>query len=84
MRARVVPGESTVGGGSLPGETFATRLLALEVASPETVAARLRAGNPPVVARIGSDWLLFDPRTVLPDQDRALLAAIIAATEYSA
>ncbi|MFN8474742.1 MAG: L-seryl-tRNA(Sec) selenium transferase [Anaerolineae bacterium] len=79
LSAAVVSAESTVGGGSLPGESMPTRALALTVPSPDDVAARLRRGGPPVVARIEGDRLLFDPRTVLPEQDDALLAAIIAA-----
>ncbi|MCC7353575.1 MAG: L-seryl-tRNA(Sec) selenium transferase [Anaerolineae bacterium] len=72
----VIPGESTVGGGSLPGETLPTALVALAVPSPDGVAARLRAGDPPVVARIAGDKLLLDPRTVLPDEDDMLLEVL--------
>jgi L-seryl-tRNA(Ser) seleniumtransferase len=77
--SRVVPGHSTVGGGSLPGETLSTHMLALELAAPDTVAARLRAGEPPVIARIEDDRLVFDPRTVLPEQEAVLLKAIAGA-----
>jgi L-seryl-tRNA(Ser) seleniumtransferase len=80
IAAEVVDGESTVGGGSLPGETLPTRLLALGVPSPDKLAAQLRAGNPPVVARIEAERLLLDPRTVLPAQDEILLAALLTAT----
>jgi len=83
--AEVIAGESTVGGGSLPGESFPTRLLALARSetgqSIEVVAARLRTGRPPVVARINEGRLLLDPRTVLPEQDQALVAALIAAVK---
>ncbi len=72
----VQPGESTVGGGSLPGETLPTRVLALATERPNQLAAQLRAQRPPVIARIQQDRLLFDPRTVLPEEDEALLAAI--------
>ena len=77
--ATVWAGESAVGGGSLPGETLPTALLA--VAHPDVggVAARLRAGTPPVVCRIQKDHLLFDPRTVLPGQEEALPAAVAQA-----
>ena len=40
---------------------------------------RLRGANPPVVARIEADRVLLDPRTVLPDEDDALLQAVRAA-----
>jgi L-seryl-tRNA(Ser) seleniumtransferase len=73
------PGESAVGGGSLPGETLPSALLAVAHANVDGVAARLRAGSPPVICRIQKDHLLFDPRTVLPGQEEALLAAVSAA-----
>jgi L-seryl-tRNA(Ser) seleniumtransferase len=79
VTAQVVPGCSPVGGGSLPGETLPTRLVALDVASPDVVAARLRAGEPPVIARIEDDRLVLDPRTVLPEQDAALTPLVAEA-----
>jgi len=69
----VVAAKSTVGGGSLPGQTLPSRVLALEVPSPDALAARLRAADPPIVARIEDDRLLLDPRTVLPEQDAVLV-----------
>jgi L-seryl-tRNA(Ser) seleniumtransferase len=83
----LVAAESTVGGGSLPGQTLPTRALALEVPSPDTLAALLRHPplvEGPVVARIEDDRLLLDPRTVLPEQDATLVKVVRAAlaTEY--
>jgi L-seryl-tRNA(Ser) seleniumtransferase len=72
VTAEVMPGRSTVGGGSLPGETLPTHLVALPVASPDAVAARLRAGEPPVITRIEDDRLVLDPRTVLAEQEAGL------------
>jgi L-seryl-tRNA(Ser) seleniumtransferase len=77
VQAQVVPGRSTVGGGSLPGETLPTHLVALETASPDAVATHLRSGEPPVITRIEDDRLVLDPRTVLPEQD-ALLWQVVA------
>jgi L-seryl-tRNA(Ser) seleniumtransferase len=74
--ATVWTGESAVGGGSLPGETLPTALLAVAHPDADGVAARLRAASPPVVCRIQRDHLLFDPRTVLPGQEEELLAAV--------
>ncbi len=74
--AQVQPGESTVGGGSLPGETLPTWVLALAGERPDALAAKLRKERPPVIARIQQERLLLDPRTVLPEEDEALLAAI--------
>ncbi len=76
IEAVLVDGRSTVGGGSLPGETLPTRLVALPVADPDGVAAALRAADPPVVARIEDDRLLLDPRTVLPEEEEPLLRAV--------
>jgi L-seryl-tRNA(Ser) seleniumtransferase len=81
LEASLVPGASTVGGGSLPGETLPTRLLALPGLPADRLAARLRAGQPAVVARIVDDALCLDPRTVLPEQDDLLLAALLAARQ---
>jgi len=72
----VIPSESTVGGGSLPGETLPTWALSPRVDAPNAAAARLRAHDPPVIARVAQDRLLLDPRTVLPEQDADLLAAL--------
>jgi L-seryl-tRNA(Ser) seleniumtransferase len=78
-QGEAIPGESTVGGGSLPGETLPTFLLALKVHSPDRLFARLRRYDPPVIARLQDDLLLLDPRTVLPEQEDSLLAALRAA-----
>lgn len=72
----VVEGFSTIGGGSLPGETLPTCLLALKVKSPTKLAATLRGANPPIIARVQEDLLLLDPRTVLPWQEETLLKSL--------
>ncbi len=69
-------GESTVGGGSLPGETLPTKVVALTVKSPNAFAARLRQVNPPVIARVAEDRVTLDPRTVLVEEEAALLAGV--------
>jgi L-seryl-tRNA(Ser) seleniumtransferase len=73
ITARLQDGKSTIGGGSLPGETQATTLLALDAAtlpfSVNELAQRLRQYATPIVARISHDTLLLDPRTVLEEQD---------------
>ena len=58
-----------VGGGSLPGETLATYVLALEVDHPNQFLEILRNGSPSVIARVEDDRVLLDPRTVLPETD---------------
>lgn len=69
-------GESAVGGGSLPGETLPSWLLAVAVNSPDEAAEQLRAAPIPVVCRIQKNHLLFDPRTVLADQEAELLRMV--------
>jgi len=72
----VLAGESTIGGGSLPGETRPTWLLALPPGRANRLLADLRAADPPVIARIEAERVVLDPRTVLPEQDGPLLAAL--------
>jgi L-seryl-tRNA(Ser) seleniumtransferase len=72
----VVDSESTVGGGSLPGETLPTKLVALSVKSPNTFAARLRKLNPPIIVRVAEGKVLLDPRTVGGEDEEALLVGI--------
>jgi L-seryl-tRNA(Ser) seleniumtransferase len=75
----VVPGQSTVGGGSLPEETLPTYLLALDVPLPNRFLARLRDAPRPVIARVAGDRVMLDPRTVMPEEEEALLATLKAA-----
>ena len=79
--ARTQSGASTIGGGSLPGETLPTTLLALDAAhipvALEELARRLRARPTPIIPRILHDTLLLDPRTVLDEQDDELLRALV-------
>ena len=79
--SEVVEGRSTVGGGSLPGETLPTKLVALPVAHPDRLAAALRAADPPVVARIEEDRLVLDPRTVQLEEEQDLLGVVLEATK---
>ncbi len=77
-------GESTVGGGSLPGQVLPTILLALSNSSPSKFLTQLRAANPPVIARIQDDRIVLDPRTTLPEQDKTLLSTLRNLTAESA
>jgi L-seryl-tRNA(Ser) seleniumtransferase len=86
LSLQVIDSVSTVGGGSLPGQTLPTKVLAISVDSVESLAEKLRYSkvSPPVIARIESNRLLLDPRTVLPEQDRALVMALQKALLNSA
>ena len=80
----VVPGRSAIGGGSLPDETLPTSLVRLDVGDATGLAAALRAGELPVVARIEDEAVVLDPRTVLPDEEEALLRAAASAMKKTA
>ena len=73
---QIISGYSTVGGGSLPGTTLKTALLALAPPSPDRVAYALRMAATPVITRISDGQVLLDPRTVLPEQDDLLLTTL--------
>jgi L-seryl-tRNA(Ser) seleniumtransferase len=77
--ASVVDLRSTVGGGSLPGETLPSVGVAVPARSVTRLQAALRAGEPIVIARIDADRLVLDLRTVDPAADDALAAALGAA-----
>ena len=85
IEAEVIAGETTIGGGSLPGETLPTALCAIPArgssngADPAILARYLRQGDPAVLARVSRDQTLLDPRTVAPELDDALLSAIVRA-----
>jgi L-seryl-tRNA(Ser) seleniumtransferase len=72
-QGEVLASESTIGGGSLPGESMLTWVLALTVKSSDKFMEKLRHAQPPIIARTENDRILLDPRTVLPEQDGALL-----------
>jgi L-seryl-tRNA(Ser) seleniumtransferase len=75
VRTKLVPGESAVGGGSVPGHALPTVLLALG-GPASRLAAALRRGDPPVIARIENDACCLDPRTVLRGEDETLIDAV--------
>lgn len=81
LPARAIACESAIGGGSLPGATQPSFGVALTPASSNAtaLAARLRAGDPPVVARIVDEQVVCDLRSVFPAEDATLAAALIAA-----
>jgi L-seryl-tRNA(Ser) seleniumtransferase len=80
---QVVSSESTIGGGSLPGETLPTWVLALDVRSPNQMLERLRRQKPAIIARAQEERVLLDPRTVLPEQEEMLLDGLRRALNKS-
>ena len=88
LRVIVQAGETAIGGGTAPGVTVPTRVLAVELegCSPDDLEARLRRSSPPVIARIERDRVLVDLRTVQPEQDDALAVVLpkLSALDHSA
>jgi L-seryl-tRNA(Ser) seleniumtransferase len=79
-KTTVTPARSAIGGGSLPGETLPSWVLAISCQAvpggPDAVLARLRQGETPVVARILDGQVLLDPRTVLPEEEPDLIKCL--------
>jgi L-seryl-tRNA(Ser) seleniumtransferase len=81
IESDVLASASAVGGGSLPGERLPTTVLAISArrGGAAELLRRLREHEPPVIGRIEQGRILLDPRTVLPDEDEALLDAVARA-----
>ena len=84
---RVVEGETMIGGGSLPGGTLPTKLVAIgeegkrkHQNTAQALSQRLRYHKAPIVGRISGDVLLLDPRSVLPEEDEVVLQALQSVT----
>jgi L-seryl-tRNA(Ser) seleniumtransferase len=77
LSVRLHDGESVIGGGSTPGQSLPTRLVAVahERLSVQELEALLRRHSPPIIARAERDQLLIDLRTVSEDQDEDLAQA---------
>ena len=74
----VIEGSSQVGSGSVPAEMLPTALLSVKPAamSAEALAKRLRRNAPPIFARIHQEAVLFDFRTIQPNEDALVEAAL--------
>ncbi len=74
----IFPGESVIGGGAAPGSNLKTFVLAItcQGLSADELAAKLRANEPAIVVRVDEGRVLFDLRTVFPEQEPAIAAAL--------
>ena len=76
VKSTVVESRSPIGGGSLPGETLPSWVLAIHcgdtAGGADRVLNNLRTCDKPVIGRIADEQVLLDPRTVLPEQDADL------------
>jgi L-seryl-tRNA(Ser) seleniumtransferase len=78
LNVEIRDGQSVIGGGAAPGSTLPTRLLVLSHSrlSADALADALRRNSPPIVARVENDRVLLDLRTVFPEQDTVIAAAL--------
>ncbi|MBI2682328.1 MAG: L-seryl-tRNA(Sec) selenium transferase [Acidobacteriales bacterium] len=78
LAAEVVAGESVIGGGTAPTATLPTFLLAVthKDLSADELQARLRANDPPIIARVDEGRVMLDLRTVFEEQVAALQEAL--------
>jgi L-seryl-tRNA(Ser) seleniumtransferase len=78
LKVEIVDGESLLGGGAAPSSVLPTRLLALtcEGLSADELATQLRLAEIPIIARVDDGQVLLDLRTVFPEQDAAIAAAL--------
>ena len=64
------------GGGAFAEDKIPSAGLALMTSDPSALAARLRECDPPVLARIQDERVVLDARTVMPDEDDSVIAAL--------
>jgi L-seryl-tRNA(Ser) seleniumtransferase len=83
VECEIADGHSLAGGGSTPAQSLPTKLLCFASARHSAVQLeqRLRRGPSavPVIARVEDDRLTIDLRTVFPEQEPLLIAALAAA-----
>ena len=80
LTVEMIAGESVIGGGAAPSAVLPTKLLAVtrDGLSADEISARLRASEPPVIARVEEGRVLLDLRTVFPEQDENVITALRA------
>jgi len=76
LEVTVEPQSAPVGGGSLPGFELETRVVVLRGARVSSLAESLRRSSRPVIARVRDEALLLDPRTLIGDDEQALVGAL--------
>jgi len=78
LSIELIDGDSVIGGGAVPSAILPTRLLVVtcQGLSADEISARLRASDLPVIARVEEGRVLLDLRTVFPEQDEAVVAAL--------
>jgi len=81
LRLALVDADATVGGGAAPTVGVPSVALAIthSTLAPDALASALRAGTPPVIVRVAEGRVLVDLRTVAPEDEETLVAALRAA-----
>jgi L-seryl-tRNA(Ser) seleniumtransferase len=72
----IVESDAFVGGGSLPQQRIASIAVAIEAEEPDRLSALLRSALPPIVGRVADGRYLLDLRTIAPEEDNTVLAAL--------
>ncbi|HYT62389.1 MAG TPA: L-seryl-tRNA(Sec) selenium transferase [Gemmatimonadales bacterium] len=73
LGGELIEGDSEVGGGSFPGAKLKTWLAGFP---DERLAEKLRANDPPIIARVAGSRVLLDARTIFPEQVDTVVAAL--------
>jgi len=73
LGGQLIEGDSEVGGGSFPGAKLRTWLAGFP---DERLAERLRANDPPIIARVAGSRVLLDARTIFPEQVDTVVSAL--------
>ena len=85
LRLELVDGESIIGGGAAPTAVLPTCLIAFTHGelSADELSMRLRAADPPVIARVDQGRVLLDLRTVFPEQDSQIAGVLNSIADWA-
>jgi L-seryl-tRNA(Ser) seleniumtransferase len=78
LESEIIDGRSMIGGGSTPSHALPTKLISLwsRESSASQIESTLRGNVPPILTRVENERVLFDLRTVLPEEDVRLVDAL--------
>jgi L-seryl-tRNA(Ser) seleniumtransferase len=78
FQAELEDGESVIGGGSTPGQSIPTKLIALTHATrgASDIESVMRKNKPPIIVRVERDRALLDLRSVFEEQDEQIAKAL--------
>ena len=78
LHVEVVESRSVLGGGAAPGSTLPTHALAVssETMKADVITEKLRQWAMPIIARVEDERVLLDLRTVAPEQESVVAAAL--------